>query len=302
MALDHDADDATVTTGDLTSHILTHLDLLFGLLAAVGMAEVDHDAGRQPCLDDLLSGDIDALGVIVGAVPTAQDDVGIGIAGGGEDGRLPVLGDRHEHMRPGRRMDGVDGDLHVTVGAVLEAHWTRQARGEFPMALTLGGAGADRPPAHQVRDVLGTDQVQILGAGRHPHLGQVQEQLTGQRQTLVDLEAAVQVRVVDQALPADGGPGLFKIDPHDHHQVGGQGLAHRQQPFGIFHGSLGVVNRAGTDHHQQAIVLAVKDTLDRPPGLEDRIGSPSRDRETIQERPGGLHLSDSTDAQIVGLV
>ena len=60
-------------------------------------------------------------GVVVGRLAAAQDDVAILVASGLDDGGLAVLGHRQEVVRAAGGLDGVDGDLQVAVGAVLEA-------------------------------------------------------------------------------------------------------------------------------------------------------------------------------------
>ncbi|MFM8611045.1 MAG: 3-deoxy-7-phosphoheptulonate synthase, partial [Burkholderiaceae bacterium] len=67
---------------------------------------------------------------------------------------LAVLVHRPEVVRSHRGLDGVDRDLDVAVGAVLEADRRRQARGQLAVHLAFGGARADRAPADQVADVL----------------------------------------------------------------------------------------------------------------------------------------------------
>ena len=71
------------------------------------------------------------------------------------------------------------------------------------MNLRLGGAGADGTPGDEVGDVLGRDGVEQLGADGDAHRGEVAEELAGEAEALVDLERAVNVGVVDEALPAD---------------------------------------------------------------------------------------------------
>jgi hypothetical protein len=149
----------------------------------------------------------------------AQDDVGVLVAGRAEDGRLPLLGHGHEDMWPDGGMDGVDCDLHRAIGGVLEADRAGEAGGELAMALALGGACADGAPADQVGDVLWADEVEELSARGDARFREVEQQLAGKPQSLVDLEAAVEVRVIDQSLPADRGARLLEVDPHDHHQV-----------------------------------------------------------------------------------
>ena len=83
------------------------------------------------------------------------------------------------------------------------------------MDLALGGARANRAPADQVSNVLRRDHVQKLTASGHAQAVDVNEQLARHAQAFVDAVALVQVGVVDQALPANGGAWLFKV--HAHH-------------------------------------------------------------------------------------
>ena len=66
------------------------------------------------------------------------------------------------------------------------------------MDLAFGRARSYGAPADQVGDVLRADEVEILRPGRHAQVVDVEEKLSRQAQALVDLEAAVEVRVVDQ--------------------------------------------------------------------------------------------------------
>lgn len=43
--------------------------------------------------------------------------------------------------------------------------------------------------------------------------------LASQSQSPVDVVGAIHVRIIDQSLPPDGGPGLLKIDTHDDHEI-----------------------------------------------------------------------------------
>src|SRR5690606_30773445 len=66
------------------------------------------------------------------------------------------------------------------------------------------------------------------------------------------------IGVVDQPLPADGGTRLLEIYPHDQIEAvadfGGQLL----EPAGIVLGGFHVVDGAGADDDEQALVLAVE--------------------------------------------
>ena len=56
------------------------------------------------------------------------------------------------------------------------------------------------------------------------------------------METAVQVRVIDQAFPADGGARFFEIDPHDDFKVIGKMTAEFREFFCIFFGGNGIMD------------------------------------------------------------
>ncbi|MPM66887.1 hypothetical protein SDC9_113799 [bioreactor metagenome] len=155
------------------------------------------------------------------------------------------LGHAHEGVRRLRGLDGVGGHLHAAVRAVLEAHGARQAAGKLAVALALGGAGIDRAPAHEVADELRGEQVQELRAHRQAPRQDVEQQHAGALQALVDGEAVVQVRVVNEALPALGGAGLLEIDAHHDEQVLAQRIGLLFQQARVLHVLAMVVDGAG---------------------------------------------------------
>ena len=58
-----------------------------------------------------------------------------------------------------------------------------------------------------------------LGAGGQTELGQVAQQPTGEVQAVVDVEAAVELRVVHQPLPPDRRAWLLEVDAHHDAEV-----------------------------------------------------------------------------------
>ena len=139
----------------------------------------------------------------------------------------PMLGVAQKGMGVGGGEDRVDGHLHVAGGGVLEAHRAGDAGDQLAVDLAFGGARADGSPTDEAGDVLGRDHVEEFGSGGHAHLGQVEEQMARQAQAVVDLEGLIEMGVVDEALPADGGAGLLEVDAHDDAQVGGKLLRWR---------------------------------------------------------------------------
>jgi hypothetical protein len=58
--------------------------------------------------------------------------------------------------------------------------------------------------------------------GWYSHFGEVEKKTAGQPQTIVDVERLIEMRIVNQALPANGCTGFLEIDPHDNPKVRGQ--------------------------------------------------------------------------------
>ena len=110
MALDHDAENARVAGGDLRRDFLADADLFCWILAAVAVAEIDHDARGNRRFGQTLGRGVDIGRVVVRLVAAAQDHVAIFVAGGRDDGGVAVFGDRQEMMRRLSGADRVEGD------------------------------------------------------------------------------------------------------------------------------------------------------------------------------------------------
>jgi hypothetical protein len=74
-------------------------------------------------------------------------------------------------------------------------------------------------PRHEVGNVLRRNQVEKLGRTGQADFIDIQQQLAGQAQTFIDIITLVQMRIVDQPLPAHRGARLFKIHPHDDDEI-----------------------------------------------------------------------------------
>jgi len=102
-------------------------------------------------------------------------------------------------------------------------------------------------------------------------LRDLQQQLAREPQALVDAEAAVQARVVDEALPAHGGARLLEVDAHHDREVVGEAVALGLEPPGVVDRGAVVVDRARAHNHQQPVVGAAQDVVDRAASLEGRL-------------------------------
>ena len=167
------------------------------------------------------------------------------------------------------------------------------------MALAFRGARADGAPADQVADELRRQQVQEFRAHGQAQGQHVQQQGAGHFQAFVDGEAAVQVRVVDVALPAHGGAGLLEVDAHDHEQLAGQGVGLGLELARIVHGLVVVVDGAGSDDDDEPVVPALQHVRDGgAAGFHQLLRGFGRGQPFLQQGRGdqGAH---GLDAQVV---
>ena len=139
-------------------------------------------------------------------------------------------------------------------------------------------------------------------ADRQAEAGDVHHQLPREPQALVDLKGAVEVRVVDQALPADHRPRLLEIHPHDDQQLGGVALAPRSRR------SAGVVERRRRDRGSSTARRRRAAGRPVPPGSRrspaPRAGDPGRaassERDLRLEDRGGRQGPRRADAEVGG--
>ena len=148
----------------------------------------------------------------------------------------------------------------------------------------------------------GRDRVEELAAHREPELEHLQQQPTSHPQARVDVTGAIQVRVVDQPLPAGGGAGLLEVDPHRDAQLGAQPLGLAAQSLGVVVHGLDVVHAARADNRQQAIVQAVKDGMDLRPPLQDHPRLVLPERQLLQQRERRAQRLDSLDPLVAELI
>ncbi len=97
---------------------------------------------------------------------------------------------------------------------------------ELAVDLALDRARADRAPADRVRDVLRDDRVEELAAdGEGRATSTSSSSVRARPQARVDVARAVEVRIVDQALPAGRRAGLLEVHAHRDAQVPAQPVA-----------------------------------------------------------------------------
>lgn len=280
VGLNHDTDDGVLTVGDLSCDLATYLRLVSVVLVRVAVRAVNHEnlTGRELFLCFL-----DGLFVVVGAsLTTTEDDKARVVTLGGYDGGKPVFGDTHEMVGVFCSLDGVDGDTEGTVGTIFETNWEGEAGGQLSVELGFGGSGTNGTEGETVVQVLRGGGVQHLRTDRQAEICQVDEELSGETQTFIYVERPVQVWVVDETLPADGGSWLFQVCSHDDDQLARKFFCQRLEQVGVVHGGLLVVQRAWPDNDQQTVVLLLDDGRGLLTSTDDRL----------QGVLGGWDLSD----------
>ncbi len=80
-------------------------------------------------------------------------------------------------------------------------------------------------------------------------------------QSLVDPEAAVEIGIVDQTLPADRRARLLEIDAHDDQEIVGVTVLGLFEFAGVFLAGFDVVDRARPHDDQQTVIGAVQNTM-----------------------------------------
>src|SRR5690606_14206570 len=97
-----------------------------------------------------------------------------------------------------------------------------------------------------------------LSSGWNSHVGEIEQQAAGDAEAVVDVERIVKMRVVDEALPADRGARLLKIDAHDDEHVILEALCFHLELGGVFERRFGIMDRAGADDSEQPVIIAAE--------------------------------------------
>lgn len=167
-----------------------------------------------------LLGSLDALLVVVGTLGSStQNNEAVLVTLGASNSSKALLGHTHEVVLSSSSANGINGNAKVSISAVLEANRERETRSKLSVELRLGGSGTNGTNGDTVGQELGGDGVEHFARNGHTLVSQVDEELARDAETLIDVEGGVDVRVVDEALPADGCAGLLEVGSHDDAEV-----------------------------------------------------------------------------------
>src|SRR3989442_5420995 len=165
------------------------------------------------------------------------------------------------------------------------------------MDLALRRAGADRPPGDEVRGELRRNRIEELRARGKAELDQVEQEPAGEAEALVDGEGAVEVRIVDESLPADRRARLLEVDAHHETEVAAELVGGLLQTARVVETRPWIVDGAGADDDEQAVVLAGQDANDLLAGAADDERAQLTQRQLLEgerrreSRPGRFAIT-----------
>ena len=107
------------------------------------------------------------------------------------------------------------------------------------------------------------------------------------------------MRVIDQALPAHGGPGFLKIDPHHDMKVFRKLLNEGPEARAILKGGRRVMNRARANDYEEAVILASQNRFRAHSGIVDQIGGLLGGREIVGQDCRRDQRVNTPDTQII---
>ena len=264
VAFEHEAHDGLAAFTKLPQDLMSDKALAGIIFLGVIVRTVDHDGAGDALIRDGGFGFGDVFFFIVGpAAAATQDDVAVGVAHGPNNRRLAIGIDADKVMWRPCGEHRIDCDLQAAFRAVLETDRHRNTAGQLAVRLTFRGARADRGPTDQIGDVLRADRIEQFSGAGESELVDMQENSSGEFEASGNVAGPVQMRIIDQAFPADRGSGFFKIGPHDNEKMLSQRIRDRLEFGGVLVGGLRIVNGAGADNDDEPIsILPMKDPAD----------------------------------------
>lgn len=238
------------------------------------MGAIDHDCLLLVLLGQLLLDALDAVGIEVGTSgATTEDDEAVWVASSSCDSGEALLGDTHEVVLSSCRANGINSDSQTAVSAVLEADWEGETGSQLAVQLRLSGSSTNCSEGDQISEELRGDGIKHLRCNWHSSRGQIAEELSADSETLVDLEALIDIWIVDQALPADSCARLLEVSTHDNADVIRELVRELLQASAVLQCGGWVVDRARADHDKKAVVGAHDDISGIFAALEDGLAS-----------------------------
>ena len=262
VALEHRTDDGCAAATALGQNVPPDHRLAPRIFRRVGMAAIDHEARFETRLAQPALGVRRVTRTVVSALAsTAQHNMAVRIARRLDNRSATVLVDAEETVRRTRGEQRIKRRLHAAIGAVLETDRHGETAGHFAMGLGFRGAGANRGPTDHIGQILRDNRIEELGRGRESEGGDLQQNPPGQTEARGEVAGIVHSRIVDQALPSDGGARFLEIDAHKNADRIFQFMPEGSQTARVIEGALRIMDRARTDDGQEARVATLQNGL-----------------------------------------
>ena len=172
-------------------------------------------------------------------------------------------------MASASRSNGVYSNLNIALGPIFKSDGAGKARCQLSMILALCGSGANGSPRHEIGHILRCDGVQKFARCGHAHVINGQQQFASQRQALVNLKTAINVRIVNVSLPAQARPRFLKIGSHDDFEFVSVLLTDMHQSCCVLERSLRIMDGAGAYDYEKTLIVAAHDCCDFGPRRSD---------------------------------
>ena len=98
------------------------------------------------------------------------------------------------------------------------------------------------------------DGIKHFTRNGHALACEITEQFPTHSQTLVDLEGLVNVRVVDQAFPADSRTWFLEVSTHDDEKIGFEFRGESDKAGAVFNGCLWIVERTWPTDDEETVI------------------------------------------------
>src|SRR5580658_3886094 len=167
------------------------------------------------------------------------------------------------------------------------------------MDLTLCGSRADGSPAYEIREVLRRNHVEELGAGRHSHLCQIEEEATCNAQSVTDAERFIEVWIVNQPFPTQSSPRFLEVNAHHDQEVAGKLCDRVFEQSRILSGGNRIVDGAGANNDDEAIVRSIEDVYDLATRVENCARGVIGDRHLLLKEDWRENNSSGFDPEVI---
>ena len=136
VALKHHTDDRLISFKDLIDAVLKDQGLKARILQRISVTAINDNIDRQFGVRKRFFAKIDADTVVVRPTTSpSEDQVPVAIPACLDDTTLSITVDPQKMMGMTAGLDGIDGDLDVSIRAILKSHWSGKTTRHLSMTL-----------------------------------------------------------------------------------------------------------------------------------------------------------------------